>query len=263
VVQDIFLTETAALADVVLPAASFAEKDGTFTNSERRVQRVRKAIEPVGEARADWEIIAAVSTAMGYPMQYCSAGEIFDEIASVTPSYAGISYARLEEEGGLQWPCPAPDHPGTPYLHKDKFVRGLGKFSPVEYIPPAEEPDSQYPMVLSTGRRYFHYHTGTMTQRTGALEEYYGEEFLEVNEKDAARLGISDGDKVKVTSRRGSVEVAARIGDVVPEGMVFTSFHLPAVAINRLTNPQRDPIAKIPELKVCAVKLERGSGFTL
>jgi len=263
VVQDIFLTETAALADVVLPAASFAEKDGTFTNSERRVQRVRKAIEPVGEARADWEIIAAVSTAMGYPMQYCSAGEIFDEIASVTPSYAGISYARLEEEGGIQWPCPAPDHPGTPYLHKDKFVRGLGKFSPVEYIPPAEEPDSEYPMVLSTGRRHFHYHTGTMTQRTGALEEYYGEEFLEVNEKDAARLGISDGDKVKVTSRRGSVEVAARIGDVVPEGMVFTSFHFPAVAINKLTNPQRDPIAKIPELKVCAVKLERGSGFTL
>lgn len=256
VVQDIFLTETAALADVVLPAASFAEKDGTFSNTERRVQRVRKAIEPVGDARADWEIIAGVSTAMGYPMRYSSAAEIFDEIAALTPSYAGISYARLEE-GGLQWPCPTPDHPGTAYLHKDKFVRGLGKFSPVEYIPPAEQPDQDYPLVLSTGRRHFHYHTGTMTQRTGALEEFYGEEYLEVNQNDAAKLDICDGDKVKVTSRRGSVKVQARVGDVVPEGMVFTSFHFPAVAINKLTNSQRDPVAKIPELKVCAVKVEK------
>ncbi len=256
VVQDIFLTETAKLADVVLPAATFAEKDGTFTNSERRVQRVRKAIEPVGEARADWEIIADVATAMGYPMHYASAEEIFNEIVSLTPSYAGISYARLEE-GGIQWPCPAPDHPGTPYLHKDKFVRGLGKFSPVEYIPPAEQPDKEYPLVFSTGRRHFHYHTGTMTQRTGTLEEYYGEEFLEVNERDAAKLGIAGGDMVRVTSRRGSVEVKARVGDIVPEGMVFTSFHFPAVAINKLTNPQRDPVAKIPELKVCAVRVEK------
>lgn len=258
VVQDIFLTETAKLADVVLPAASFAEKDGTFTNSERRVQRVRKAIEPVGEARADWEIICAVATAMGYPMNYASPEEIFNEIASLTPSYAGISYARLEK-GGIQWPCPAPDHPGTPYLHKDKFVRGLGKFTPVEYVPPAEQPDEEYPLVLSTGRRHFHYHTGTMTQRTGALEEYYGEEYLEINEKDAQKLSIASGDRVKVTSRRGSVEVKARVCDTVPEGLVFTSFHFPEVAINRLTNPQRDPVAKIPELKVCAVRVEKVS----
>ncbi|SFR13008.1 formate dehydrogenase major subunit [Desulfoscipio geothermicus DSM 3669] len=254
VVQDIFLTETAALADVVLPAASFAEKDGTFSNTERRVQRVRKAIDPVGNARADWEIICNIATAMGYPMQYASASNIFDEIASLTPSYAGISYARLEL-GGIQWPCPDADHPGTPYLHKDKFVRGLGKFNPVEYIPPAELPDQDYPLVLSTGRRHFHYHTGTMTQRTGALEVHYGAEHLEINPADAAALNVAEGDTVLMKSRRGQVEVTARITDVVPRGMVFTSFHFPEVAINKLTNPARDPVAKIPELKVCAVKV--------
>lgn len=258
VVQDIFLTETAALADVVLPAASFAEKDGTFSNTERRVQRVRQAIDPVGNAKADWQIICDVASAMGYPMQYASASDIFDEIASLTPSYAGISYARLEQ-GGIQWPCPSADHPGTPYLHKDKFVRGLGKFNPVEYIPPAEQPDQEYPFVLSTGRRHFHYHTGTMTQRTGALEVYYGDEYLEINPLDATNLGLIDGDKVIVKSRRGQVEVKARVTNMVPQGLVFTSFHFPEVAINKLTNPARDPVAKIPELKVCAVKVEKAS----
>lgn len=256
VVQDIFLTETAALADVVLPAASFAEKDGTFSNTERRVQRVRKAIDPVGNARADWQIICAVSTAMGYPMHYASTADIFDEIASLTPSYAGISYSRLEQ-GGIQWPCPNAEHPGTTYLHKDTFSRGLGKFNPVEYIPPAEMPDTEYPLVLSTGRRHFHYHTGTMTQRTGALELYYDTEYLEISQADAAALGVADGDNVRVLSRRGQVEVMARVTDVVPQGLVFTSFHFPAVAINKLTNPAKDPVAKIPELKVCAVKVEK------
>lgn len=258
VVQDIFLTETAALADVVLPAASFAEKDGTFSNTERRVQRVRKAIEPIGNARADWEIICDVATAMGHPMQYVSAPEVFDEIASLTPSYAGISYSRLEE-GGIQWPCPNVEHPGTQYLHKDKFVRGLGKFNPVEYIPPAEQPDQDYPFVLSTGRRHFHYHTGTMTQRTGALEVHYGTEYLEINQADATTLGVADGEMVRVKSRRGQIEVEARITDIVPQGLVFTSFHFPAVAINKLTNPAKDPVAKIPELKVCAVNIEKAS----
>ncbi|MCL6612455.1 MAG: molybdopterin-dependent oxidoreductase, partial [Peptococcaceae bacterium] len=255
VVQDIFLTETARLADVVLPGASFAEKDGTFSNTERRVQRVRKAIEPVGGAREDWRIICDLSTAMGCPMNYESPAEVMKEIAQLTPSYGGISYQRLEK-GGLQWPCPAPDHPGTPVLHVGKFSRGLGKFHPVEYVPPAETPDGQYPLVLSTGRRYYHYHTGTMTQRTGALEVYYGQEHLEINPADAAGLGIRDGDRVRVTSRRGSVELKARITDVVPPGMVFTSFHFPGVPINKLTNPARDATAKIPELKVCAVKVE-------
>ncbi len=256
VVQDIFLTETARLADVVLPAASFAEKDGTFTNTERRVQRVRKAIEPVGDARADWEIICMVAGAMGYPMHYSSPEEIMAEIARLTPSYGGISYARLEK-GGLVWPCPAEDHPGTPVLHTGKFARGLGKFHPVEYVPPAEQPDEDYPFVLSTGRRHFHYHTGTMTLRTGTLEAYYPEEFLEVNPADADALGLNNWDKVKVVSRRGEVEVPVCITDRVPPGLVFTSFHFPEVAINRLTNPARDAIAKIPELKVCAVRIEK------
>lgn len=256
VVQDIFLTETARLADVVLPAASFAEKDGTFTNTERRVQRVRKAIEPVGNAKPDWQIICAVARAMGYPMDYESPAQIMEEIARLTPSYGGISYQRLESRS-LVWPCPAPDHPGTPILHVGKFARGLGKFHPVDYIPPDEEPDEEYPLILNTGRRHFHYHTGTMTLRTGALEEYYGQEYLEVNPADAKALGIADGERVRVVSRRGRVEVTARVVDTVPPGVVFTSFHFPEVAINRLTNSARDPVAKIPELKVCAVRVER------
>lgn len=256
VVQDIFLTETAALADVVLPAASFAEKNGTFSNTERRVQRVRKAIEPIGQAKADWEIVALIAKAMGYPMNFKSSEDVMTEITKVTPAYGGISYARLEQ-GSLQWPCPTAEHQGTPFLHVGKFSRGLGKFHAVEYVPQDEQPDAEYPMVLNTGRRLYHYHTGTMTQRTGALEVAYGEEHLEIHCADAEQLGICDGDKVKVSSRRGEVEVVAKISDKVTPGMVFTSFHYPAVAINKLTNSARDPIAKIPELKVCAVKVEK------
>lgn len=256
VVQDIFLTETAQLADVVLPAASFAEKDGTFSNTERRVQRVRKAVEPPGEAKADWEIISLVATAMGYPMAYHSASEIMDEIAQITPSYGGINYERLEQ-GGLQWPCPTVEHPGTKFLHAGKFARGLGKFHAVEHIPPAELPDEQYPFVLSTGRRRQHYHTGTMTQRTGAIEVFYPEEHLEINAVDADKLGIVDGEKVRVSSRRGTIEVAASITEKVSPGLVFTSFQYPDVPVNKLTNPARCPISKIPEFKVCAVKVEK------
>lgn len=256
VVQDIFLTETAALADVVLPGASYAEKDGTFSNTERRVQRVRKAVEPEGNAKSDWEIIGLVSTAMGYPMYYESAGEIMNEITRLTPSYGGISYARLEQ-GGLQWPCPTAEHPGTKFLHSGKFSRGLGKFHAVEYIAPNELPDVEYPLVLSTGRRLYQYHTGTMTQRTGALEVAYPNEYLEMNPVDAEKIGVLEGEKVEVTSRRGSIEVAVRVTDKVTPGLVFTSFHYPEVAINKLTNPARDPICKIPELKVCAVKVTK------
>lgn len=255
VVQDIFLTETAQYADVVLPSACFAEKDGTFSNTERRVQRVRKAVNPPGEALADWEIICRIANAMGYQMNYASPSEILDEIANLTPSYGGISFARLEKHG-LQWPCLTPDHPGTSFLHGEKFSRGLGKFHAVEHIPPDEQPDEEYPFILSTGRRLFHYHTGTMT-RKGSLDEFMPGDYLEMNCADAEKLNINDGDKVKVTSRRGAIEILAKISDTVPSGVVFTSFHFAETPINRLTNPKFDAISKIPELKVCAVNVTK------
>ncbi|OPX86341.1 MAG: Periplasmic nitrate reductase precursor [Pelotomaculum sp. PtaB.Bin104] len=195
---------------------------------------------------------------MGYPMSYDSLGHIMAGIAGVTPSYGGISYARLEESG-LQWPSPTPEHPGTKFLHAGKFTRGPGKFHAVEHISPNELPDQEYPFVLSTGRRRYHYHTGTMTQRTGTMEVFYPAEYLEINGVDAEKLSISDGDRVRVTSRRGQVEVGARITNTVTPGMVFTSFQYPDVPINNLTNPARDPVSKIPEYKVCAVKLEKVS----
>lgn len=255
VVQDIFLTETAALADVVLPAASFAEKDGTFTNTERRVQRVRQAIFPVGDSLPDWQIICALSNALGYPMSYHNPEEIFRELAKLTPPYAGISYERLEQ-GGIQWPCPAANHPGTQFLHQGQFIRGKGKFHAVHYLPPAELPDAAYPLLLNTGRRLFHYHTGSMTLRTG-LKEICPEERLELSLQDAMALGLSQGERVRVTSRRGEVVLAVQISERVPPGMVFASFHFPEAAINQLTNDARCPVAKIPEFKVCAVKIEK------
>ncbi len=255
VVQDLFLTETAMLADVVLPGSSFAEKDGTFSNTERRVQRVRKAIQPIS-GKADWETITEIMTKMGFPHSYGSAAEIFDEMAKVTPQYGGISFARLEQ-GGLQWPCPTADHPGTKYLHSGKFSRGLGKFSAIDFEPPVELPDEEYPFVLNTGRRLFHYHTGTMTRRTKGLNTIYAEESIEVNPADARKLDVREGDLVKVSSRRGSIMAKANITKRVPKGMVFTSFHFAEVAVNYLTNSARDPVCKIPELKVAAVKVEK------
>lgn len=256
VVQDIFLSETAKLADVVLPAVSFAEKDGTFTNTERRVQRIRKAIEPIGQAKPDWLIITELATRMGYPMAYESPKQIMEEIARLTPSYGGMSYDRLEG-GGLQWPCPTQDHPGTRFLHEGKFTRGLGKFTPVEYIPPAELPDKDYPLVLTTGRVLYHFHTGTMTRRVKGLNEIYPEGLVEINPDDAEKLQVLDGSVVKVTSRRGSVTTKASITERVPAGTVFMTFHFREAAANVLTNPALDPVAKIPELKVCAVKVEK------
>ncbi len=255
VVQDIFLTETARMAHVVLPAASFAEKEGTFTNTERRVQKIRQAIQPIAESKPDWQIVAELATAMGYPMHYPGPQAIFDEMRSLTPSYGGITYARLEK-GGIQWPCPTEDHPGTVYLHQDKFSRGRGLFSVVDYLPPDEETCAEYPLVLSTGRKLQHYHTGTMTRRS-KLEELLPEELMEINPQDAAKLGIVNGERVRVASRRGQVEVRVKITKKVPRGMVFATFHFWETAINKLTNPARDPKAKIPELKVCAVRLEK------
>ncbi|OGP66570.1 MAG: formate dehydrogenase subunit alpha [Deltaproteobacteria bacterium RBG_16_44_11] len=255
IVQDIFLTETAELADVVLPSASFAEKDGTFTNTERRVQRIRKIVDAPGEAKADWEIICGLSTQMGYPMKYASAKEIFEEIVTVTPSYAGISYKRLDNEG-LQWPCPTAEHDGTKFLHKDRFSRGLGLFHAIEYIPPNELTDKEYPLILSTGRVLYHYHTGTMTRRSLGPNERCPESLMEINPADAVKFGINEDQMVKVTSRRGTVEAKAHITEKSPQGTIFMNFHFAEAAVNLLTNPALDPTGKIPEYKVCAVKLE-------
>lgn len=258
VVQDIFLTETAQMAHVVLPAASFAEKEGTFTNTERRVQLVRKAVEPTGEARADWEIVCEIAKRMGYEMNYPDAEAIFDEMAGLTPSYAGMDYKRLDA-GGLQWPCPTKDHAGTKFLHKDKFTRGKGKFHAVEWVPPAESPDAEYPFLLTTGRVLFQYHTGTMTRRSEALNDCAPECFVEVNRQDAVRLGLAGGELVKVTSRRGSLTAKAVVGESTEAGTIFIPFHYVEAAANNLTNAALDPQAKIPEYKVCAVKLEKAA----
>jgi len=256
VVQDIFLTETAKLADVVLPAACFAEKDGTFSNTERRVQMVCKAVEPPGEARTDWEVICGIAARMGYPMNYANAEEIFKEIAAVTPSYAGIDYQRLAK-GGLQWPCPTKEHPGTKFLHKDKFVRGKGLFHAIEWIPPAEPTDAEYPFLLITGRVLYQYHTGTMTRRSVGLNERYAECLIEISPEDANKLSIKDGEKVRVKSRRGAIEAKVTIGDVPDAGTIFIPFHFNEAAANLLTIAALDPVAKIPEYKVCAVKVEK------
>ncbi len=257
VAQDIFLTETAKLADVVLPGVSFAERDGTFTNTERRVQRVRKAVEPIGESRVDWDIICQVGKKMGAKgFDFKNASQIMDEIASVTPSYGGMSYKRLEKRG-LQWPCPTPEHPGTPILHTQQFTRGKGQFIPLAYKPPMELPDKQYPLVLTTGRSLYHFHTGTMTRKVDGLNVLKREGEVEMNPADAARLGIADGDRVKVASRRGEVVAKANVTEASPEGVVFMTFHFAESPANRLTNPALDPVAKIPEYKVCAVRVEK------
>jgi len=258
VVQDIFLTETAQLADVVLPAAAFAEKDGTFTNTERRVQRVRKALDAPGESRLDWEILCDLARRMGYPMDYDDVSEIQDEIASLTPSYGGITYDRLDK-GALQWPCPDADHPGTPYLHKGRFSRGLGKFHAVAFIPPRELPDDEYPLVLSTGRILQHFHTGTMSRRSVVLDELVSVGTIEIHPDDAREMGIVDGDRVRVRSRRGQIELPARVTERVAPGTTFLAFHYRESPANRLTIAALDPVAKIPEFKVCAVRIEPAS----
>ena len=261
VVQDIFLTETAGYADVVLPATSFAEKEGTFSNTDRRVQRVRKAVEPPGEAKGDSWIIAQLASMLGYEMGDTSASHIMDEIASVTPSYGGISYERLEKEGELRWPCPAADHPGTPILHMDKFTRGKGLFSPVEYKAPAEVTDEEYPLILTTGRLLTHYHTGTMTRRVKALDEIEPRNQAWVSPADAEILGIRSGEQIAVASRRGAIRIEAKVTDKVDKGVVFVPFHFRESPANALTNTAFDPIAKIPELKVAAVRIITGKSM--
>lgn len=257
VIQDIFLTETAELADVVLPAASFAEQDGTFTSTERRVQRVRKAVTPPGDARADWLITCQIAKSMGAKgFDFEHPSQIMDEIARLTPSYGGISFQRIEE-GGLQWPCPDKDHPGTSVLHSKQFTRGKGRFIPLKYRPSEELPDEDYPLLLTTGRRLFHYHTATMTNKTHGLNVFMGYERVMINPLDAEKLGICDNDSIKVTSRRGQVNASTEVTTVVPEGVVYMTFHFAATPTNTLTSHAVDPITQTPEYKVCAVKIEK------
>jgi len=264
VCQDIFLTETAELADVVFAGASVAEKDGTFTNSERRCMKVNKAIDPVGDALDDWQIISRLSTAMGYEMSYSDPEEIFKEMTKVTPSYAGMSYDRLGLDG-LQWPCPNPEHPGTRYLHKDQFTRGKGLFHAIEYLDPAEMPDDEYPYFLTTGRMFAHFHTGTMTRVSAHLDAEQKTGYVEIHPEDAEKLTIKTGDTVNLSTRRGEIRIPARISHKIPArishkvepGLLFVPFHFAENSANILTNSAFDPIAKIPEYKVCAVKIEK------
>ena len=257
VVQDIFLTETAKLADVVLPAASFATEEGTFTNTERRVQRVRKAVPPPGDAKPDWEIVCLIARKMGKRgFDYQNPSRIWDEMASLTPTMAGISYERLEKDG-LQWPCPTVEHPGTPILHTKIFTRGKGRFIPLSYRPDTEQPDNKYPLILITGRALFHYHTGTMTRRVPGLNKFLGEEWVEINPSDAEKLGIADKDTVTVHSRRGEVTVRAKVTEASPVGSVYMNFHFGETPTNALTINVLDPIAKTPELKFCAVRVDK------
>jgi formate dehydrogenase major subunit len=265
VVQDIFLNETGQLAHVLLPATSSLEKDGSFTNTERRVQLLTPVLPAPGQARLDWKIICEIATRfdekMGFTRksdywQFASTSTIFDELASVTPIYKGMRHARLAG-AGLQWPCPDINHPGTVYMHGEKFTRGLGKFAPVKAHDPAEQPDEEYPFLLTTGRVLYHYHTGTQTRRSKPLDWREPHGFLEINFQDAAALNLQDGNEIEVKSRRGSVHTQARISDHVPPGTVFLAFHWREAPANMLTQDfALDPIAKIPEYKICAVRLE-------
>lgn len=254
VAQDIFPTETAMMADVVLPACSFAEKQGTFTSTERRVQMVRRAVEPPGEARPDWEITTDIALRLGYPMDYKSEREIMEEISRLTPIYAGISHDRLIKRG-IQWPCWDLGHPGTQTLHEGRFTRGRGKFHAVKDRPPAELPSGAYPMLLTTGRILEHWHTGSMSHRSGVLEALAPESRLEINPGDAAHLGIEDGDIISLSSRRGKVRTRVRPSKRIKQGLAFMPFHWREAPANLLTNPAVDPLAKIPEFKVSSVKI--------
>ena len=271
VVQDIFLSETAELADVVLPAAAYAEKEGTFTNTERRVQRVRQALLPPKGACDDLSIIQAISDRMDPDrkitwasdfqpgsdrMDVSKAEEVFNEVASVWPAIAGINYKRLEGDG-IQWPCPTEDHPGTPVLFENGFPRGLATFTPVTWRAPEELTDDEYPFILTTGRVLYQYHTGTMTRRSQVLENADRGPVVEMNPDDAERLKIKDGEQVNVASRRGTITLSVFVTDRISPGVTFIPFHYKEAAANLLTNDALDPDCKIPEAKVCAVKVEK------
>jgi predicted molibdopterin-dependent oxidoreductase YjgC len=260
---------------VLLPGVTFAEKTGTFTNTERRVQMVHQAIQPLGDSRQDWWITAEIARrilAAGGARKvgegpyagwnYADTHAIMTEVNALTPSYGGITHARLDQGERLQWPCPTAEHPGTPILHTKAFARGKGRFMPIDHVPPAEMPDDDYPFILNTGRVLYHWHGGEMTRRAQGLMTIYGQALIEVNPSDAEKLGVNGHNgsakhsRVKVTSRRGSIEAEAWVTDRVPPGMVYANFHFPESSANQLTIAALDPVAKIPEYKVCAVKVE-------
>ena len=261
VVQDIFPTETAQLAHVVLPAATWVEREGTHAWVDRRVQKIDKIIDPPGQAKPDWWVVCQLAERMGYKdkFDFSSSEEILEEIRRCVPQYAGITYERLRESlGGIQWPCPSEDHPGTRTFFTEKFNTpdGLGHFQLVEYKPPAEEPDEEYAYVLTTGRSIFHYHTGTMTRRTPKLNGEVPGAFVQINPADAAKEGVKSGDMVTLRTRRGSIDVRAQVTTDVPSGLLFVPFHFAEACANVLTNPALDPDCKMPEYKVCAVRME-------
>jgi len=262
VVQDIFMTETAELADVVLPAATWVEREGTHTGIDRRVYKINKIVEPPGQAKSDWWITMNIAKQMGFSdkFNYNSSKDIFEEIRTCVPQYAGISYERLEKTtGGIHWPCPSEDHPGTPTMFTEKFNTpdGQGHFQPVDYKPPAESPDQEYPFILTTGRVIFHYHTGSMTRRTDNLYSEVPEAFIQIHPEDARELNISNGEKAIVKSRRGQLEIKTSISPDITRGVVFIPFHFNRANANILTNPALDPACKMPEFKVCAVNIEK------
>jgi predicted molibdopterin-dependent oxidoreductase YjgC len=257
VVQDIFLNETTRFADVVLPAACFAEKDGVFTNSDRRVQRIRKAVEPPGQARPDWEILCDVARASGYPMpHYANAGEVYAEMAGLCDQFAGISHERIDRDGGLQWPCPTADHPGTVTLHADGPIKGKAPFQPTFYRPSEELPDNEYPLLLSTGRTLYHYNAATQTRRSSGAIARQPENFIEMHRKDAKKRGFADGEMVRVISRRGAILARVNVSPRMRLGCVWMPLHFGESNINYLTNDAGDPVTGTAEYKVCAVRVE-------
>lgn len=255
IVQDIFMTDTARYADVILPSACFAEKDGTFTNTERRIQRIRKAVEPPPLVKNDLEIITSLAEAMGYPMRYNTAQEVFEEYKSLWPAIAGINYERLNRIG-IQWPCPDYNHKGTPYLYKDGFSKGRLRFKNTTHTPPAEDCSDIYPYTLTTGRNLFQYHYGSMTSKVKEIDLFAGEPYIEINDYDARMIGVSNGDIVRVSSMRSSLQLKVRVTEKISKGVVFIPIHYNTAAVNSLTNDAVDKTAKTPEFKVCSVKIE-------
>ncbi len=259
-IQDAFFNETARFADVIFPAAVFAEKEGVFTNSERRVQRVRKAVEPPGLARADWEILVDLANACGAEWSYAGPAEIYDELVRLAPKFAGLSHARLETEvhdglTGIQWPCPEPGHPGTRFLHEGGVLRGKGLFQAVEYRPSAELPDEDYALVLSTGRTLYHYNAATQTRREPGLSTKQPVQFVEVHPRDAHKRGLAEGDQVEIQTRRGSLRAQVIVSRQVGPGCIWTPLHFPDARANLLTNDEGDPVTDTAEYKVCAAEL--------